>query len=299
MKLDAAYHLARRQHGAISNRQLRRLGIGARVQRTLMAAERFEVAVPGVVVVSGSADTWRRRLSVGLLALGPKAFVSHEGAAALLDLDRSRPEAVAFTVPRSCRIVEVPGATVHTTTHIGPVDVLSVDGFRCTSATRTVLDLAASGADADRLGAAIDSAIRLHLSAPLVLIERLADLRGPGRHGVRLLDQLLLDTGGETMLERRFLKLVRQAGLPLPRTQRRIRSDGRHVARVDFVYEDLQIVIEVTGRLGHSNPIDRGRDAQRRNELQDLGYAVYEYTWADVTRRPAYVTSTLAARLRA
>ena len=163
---------------------------------------------------------------------------------------------------------------------------------------RTILDLAATGATPDCLAAAIDSAIRLRLSAPLVLIERLSELRGRGRRRVRLLDQLLIDSGGETMLERRFLALVRQAGLPRPVTQQRIRSDGRHVARVDFLYPAQAMVIEVSGRLGHSNPTDRGRDAQRRNELQDLGFAVYEYTWGDIVRRPRYVTATLAERLK-
>ena len=100
------------------------------------------------------------------------------------------------------------------------------------------------------------------------------------------------------MLERRFLALVRAAGLPRPVTQQRIRSDGRHVARVDFLYAAQAMVIEVSGRLGHSNPTDRGHDAQRRNELQDLGFAVYEYTWGDIVRRPGYVTTTLAERLQ-
>jgi very-short-patch-repair endonuclease len=186
---------------------------------------------------------------------------------------------------------------VHTTTTVGPVDVITVSGFRCASATRMILDLAATGASPDRLAAAIDSALRLRLSASLVLAERLSALRGPGRYGVRLVDALLLDSGGETMLERRFLSLVRRAGLPRPQTQRRIRSDGRHVARVDFLYADQRLVVEVSGRLGHSNPADRGRDAQRRNELQDLDYAVYEYTWGDVSLRPVYVTDTLAERL--
>jgi very-short-patch-repair endonuclease len=175
--------------------------------------------------------------------------------------------------------------------------VLTVQGFRCASATRTIVDLAGGGASTDRLAAAIDSTLRLHLSAPLVLAERLAALRGRGKRGVRLLDQLVIDSGGETMLERRFLALVRHAGLPRPITQRRIRSDGRHVARVDFLYAEPGIVIEVSGRLGHSNPADRARDAQRRNELQDLGYLVYEYTWGDVTRRPVYVVDTLRHRL--
>jgi very-short-patch-repair endonuclease len=297
VNLDTVYKLASCQHAAVSTRQLRNLGVSARVQRSLTAAGRFESVTPGVVVISGSADTWHRRLRVGLLALGDAAWVSHQAAAALHGLDRSKPDAVEFTVPRGCRVVRIPGATVHTTTVVGPVDVLTVGGFRCTSATRTVLDLAAAGVSRDQLAAAIDSAIRQHLSAPLVLVERLSAVRGSGHHGVRVLDQLLLDAGGETMLERRFLRLVRHARLPRPQTQRRIRSDGRHVARVDFLYEDLRMVIEVTGRLGHSHPADRTRDAQRRNELQDLGYAVYEYTWADVTRRPDYVITTLTERI--
>jgi very-short-patch-repair endonuclease len=70
------------------------------------------------------------------------------------------------------------------------------------------------------------------------------------------------------------------------------------VARVDFLFDEANVVVEVSGQLGHSTPFDRGRDAQRRNELQDIGRRVYEYTWEDVTKRPAYVRSTLIQRLR-
>jgi very-short-patch-repair endonuclease len=137
------------------------------------------------------------------------------------------------------------------------------------------------------------------LSAPLVLERRLSELRGKGRWGARTLDKLLLDTGGETILERRFLTLVREAGLPRPATQVRQRRDGRHVARVDFHFADAGVVVEVTGRLGHSTPTERGSDAQRRNELIDLGLRVYEYTWAHVTERRAWVVATLRERLAA
>jgi very-short-patch-repair endonuclease len=294
---QAAVRLAGEQHGVLSVRQLRGCRLDARDVRALVASGHLDQVEPTVFVVCGSPDTWFRRLQVGLLALGDDAFVSHEAAAALLGLDRSTESAVEFTVRRGVRRRGVTGATVHTTAHVGPVDVITVHGFRCASATRTILDLAAVGAATVRLAAALDSAMRLHLSAPLVLLERLAQLRGLGRRGVRTLDVLLLDSGGETMLERRFLELVRGADLPRPETQRRIRSNGRHVARVDFLYADLAIVVEVSGRLGHSNPMDRGRDAQRRNELQDLGYAVYEYTWGDINRRPDYVTNTLRERL--
>jgi len=50
-----------------------------------------------VAVVVGSPDTWYRRLQVGLLALGPQAWVSHEAAAALLGLDKAMFEPIDFT----------------------------------------------------------------------------------------------------------------------------------------------------------------------------------------------------------
>jgi very-short-patch-repair endonuclease len=247
------------------------------------------------VVVSGSPDTWHRRLQVGLLVLDAGAFVSHEAAAALLSLDGSNAGAVVFTVPREHRRQRLAGIELHTTDSLGPHDVLMIRGFPCASATRTVVDLAASGAPPGRVAAAIDSAIRLRLSAVPVLTERLRGVRG--RRGVRLLDELLLDSGGESRLERRFLALVRAAGLPRPVTQQRVRSDGRHVARADFLYPEARVVIEVSGRLGHSNPTDRDRDAQRRNELQDLDYRVYEYTWGHLSCQPDYVMATLRQRL--
>jgi very-short-patch-repair endonuclease len=149
------------------------------------------------------------------------------------------------------------------------------------------------------LEGAIDSALRLGLLAPLVLERRLGELRGPGRWGARALDRLLLDSGGHSMLERRFLALIREAHLPRPKTQAVQRRDARHVARVDFLFEPFALVVEVTGRLGHSTPSERGKDAQRRNELTDLGLRVYEYTWTHVTERPSWVVATMRQRLTA
>jgi very-short-patch-repair endonuclease len=75
------------------------------------------------------------------------------------------------------------------------------------------------------------------------------------------------------------------------------RSDGRHVARVDFLFEEFDVVVEVSGQKGHASPTERARDAQRRNELQDLGLRVFEYTFDDVTGRSDMVRRTLLARL--
>ena len=67
---------------------------------------------------------------------------------------------------------------------------------------------------------------------------------------------------------------------------------------MDFCFDAHDLVIEVSGRKGHSSPAERARDAQRRNELQDAGRRVYEYTWEDVTERFGFVARTMRERLR-
>jgi very-short-patch-repair endonuclease len=253
---------------------------------------------PEVYGAAGAPASWERSLLAGLLALGPDACVSHESAARLHDFDRSLEGRPEFTVPRGRRGLVVDGA-LHTTTVLGPLDVVSVEGFRVTSATRTIVDLAHERIARRRLAAAIDSAVRLGLTSPSVLVERLTALRGPGRWGCRLLDELLVDSGGHTMLERDFLRLMRRGGLPRPRTQVIHRRDGSTYARVDFLFEPYGVVVEVSGRKGHSSPTERQIDAQRRNELQDAGRRVFEYTYEDVTRRPEHVIATMTQRLQA
>jgi very-short-patch-repair endonuclease len=226
------------------------------------------------VVVFGSPDTWFRRLQIGLLALGPDAWVSHESAATLLGLDRTQFDPLHFTTLRANRTTLRRGQ-VHTTDVVGGLDVTTVHGFRCASATRTILDLAYLGVPPERLG----------------------EIRVRGRRGVRLLDGLMPDSGGETPLERKFLGLLRRHGLPRPVTQFRAVGPKGVVARVDFIYEPLKIVIEVTGRKGHASDAERQWDAQRRNELTDREFLVYEYTRGDVDGRAGWVASTMRARL--
>ncbi len=140
--------------------------------------------------------------------------------------------------------------------------------------------------------------VRSDRSGPCRLLRTVRyPLRGPGRWGAPRLDRLLIDAGGHTLLERRFLKLMRTAGLPRPTTQLVHRVNGRTYARVDFCFEGQSIVVEVSGRKGHSSPSERARDAQRRNELQDAGRRVYEFTYEQVFNDGAHVQCAMRERL--
>jgi very-short-patch-repair endonuclease len=286
------------QHGLSSLDQMREIGLS---RSDIQVAQRGGLLTrvgPQVYASPAAPRTLDFGRTLALLAC-PGALLSHQCAARLHDFDRFRTvELIEILVLRTARHAAGP-FVVHSTGDLGKLDRVVVHGFRCTSGTRTVIDLAMLRLPVIQMEAAIDSTVRLGLSSPLAIVQRLSEMRGPGRWGAPLLDRLLLDSGGHTMLERRFLQLVRDAALVRPRTQVIFRRDGKTFARVDFIWDDADIVVEVSGRKGHSSPSDRARDAQRRNELQDLGFKVYEYTWEQVTRQRAWVIDTLRHRLRA
>jgi very-short-patch-repair endonuclease len=113
-----------------------------------------------------------------------------------------------------------------------------------------------------------------------------------GRRGHRALVDALDGPVAHSHLERRFLALVRRAGIPLPRTQVTYRFE--RVVRVDAVWEDERVVAEVMGHRFHCTALDLQRDAHRRNELQEAGFEVLEFPTVDIAHRPVAVTGRLA-----
>lgn len=283
--------LAQGQHGVVGAAQLKAARVERQPVRTLIARGDLTRIHPGVLAVAGAPDTWERRLMAGLLTLGPLALVSGEAAAALHRLDRCRSEAVEFLLPRQVRNRRR-ALTVHSTSTLVPTDRASVSGLRCTSVTRTLVDLAGAGIERRRLEAAVDSAVRAGTTTASVLEQRALMFAAKDRRRTAILE-LLPDTGGHSPLERDFLTLVRRAGLPRPATQAVHRVGTRTAARVDFLWESSDLVVEVSGRVGHASDAERADDARRRNELQQIGRHVIEFTRIQVEREPDHVVATL------
>lgn len=285
------------QHGLIRTDQIDRAD-----QARLRHLARRGVVVRvgrGVYRVAGSPTTWRQQLQAGVWSLGASAVVSHAAAAQLHGLDGFDRDQVEFTVDRERRGRRPDGASqrVHTTTARASDDRVFVGGLPTTSPTRTIVDLARDGARTRDLASAVDSALRLRLATLDGLVSRVAAAEGPGRRGLGRLGRVLVTSGGHSYLERRFLELVRDAGLPVPQPQVVHRRAGRHVARVDFEFVGYDVVVEVSGGRGHTSAADRAKDARRRNELQQLGRLVLEFTFEQVVRDPAMVVETLRRAL--
>lgn len=288
--------LAAANHGIFTDHAALRLGATPAAIRHRRQTGRWERVAPGVLRVGGAPPTFEQSLAIAVASLGPATVVSHRAAAAMWGFDDFPKDWVELTVPRRQHNRRGPWI-LHTSEVLPRIDIVRHLGFRLTTASRTIVDLAALAPRPARLGDAIDSAIRDGRSSPTVLRRRIGALRGSGRAGVRLLDALMLDSGGHSRLERVFLRTIREAGLPRPRTQVIHRRGGITIARVDFEWADRWLIVEVSGQRGHASEAERAKDARRQNELQAEGFTVFEFTTSHVLTDPGYVVATLRPHL--
>jgi very-short-patch-repair endonuclease len=296
--VDYELHLiqaAAQNHSLLTSSTVRELGISEARWARLRRDEVWLEMVPGVWRHAATPSTWPLEVRAGSMWLGKEAGLHAAAALRWLGVEGFEGATADFLVPRSRRHVP-PWMNIHTTTSWSRGDVVRKDGVLCSTATRAIIDLAAT-ATPRVVESAIDGAIRMRLTSVPTLTSRMRELAGPGRTGTRLLRALLLDSGGESTLEREFLKLVRQHGLPRPATQVAYRTDTNLAIRVDFEYLRDGVVVEVSGRRGHASDRDRRHDARRRNELQRRGKKVIEFTTADVLEDPEYVVRTLREHL--
>jgi very-short-patch-repair endonuclease len=288
---------AAEQHGVVSRRQAARLGVTRWSFQRAVAGGVLHPAGRRAWRFAGTPPSWRGQLQAGLFDLGPQALVAGRSAAALLGLDGFDEGPLEFVIPRSRR-GRLTHGVVRTTSRLEPTDRRAVDGLACTSAALTVIQLAGF-AGRNATANALDSAIRLRLASTEQVVRRLTQARASGVAGVELIDELLVDAGVESWLERRFLALLRSAGLPQPALQRVYRRDGRHVARVDFDFAPWPVIVEVGGQKGYLTTRERQRQERRRNELHLRGKTVYFFSYEDVTEEPAYVAGTVRSALDA
>jgi very-short-patch-repair endonuclease len=129
-----------------------------------------------------------------------------------------------------------------------------------------------------RLERAINEATKLDLTDPEALRAALDGLAG--RPGVGVLREVLdrrtfVLTDSE--LERRFLRLVRAAGLPLPRTREMVNG-----FRVDFHWPELGLVVETDGLRYHRTPAQQATDRLRDQAHTAAGLTTLRFTHSQV-----------------
>jgi very-short-patch-repair endonuclease len=166
------------------------------------------------------------------------------------------------------------------------------DGVPATSLPRTVIDLVARSTFGDGL-VLVEAALRGDPAFAADLAHEQA--RRTPRRGAVVVRRVLAaaDVRSESVLESRARVLWLSSALPPPIQQAVIRHQGRFVARVDFLWEDARLVVEVDGMRKYDEPYALRDEKRRQNELVALGYTVLRFTWADIIGRPDQVVAQI------
>jgi predicted transcriptional regulator of viral defense system len=283
---------ASEQKGLVRAAQLHAAGLSRAAVHRLVVAGWLHPLHNGVYAVGHTALPVDARLLAATYALWPRGVLGHRSAALLQGI-----------APAGGPIhVIVP--TYNGNPHRGPIRVhrqsLRDDeaetwrGIRCTTVSRTILDLAAS---APRLleGCFEEAQVR-HGLAPDELAVALVLRRGfRGTARVRRLLDGAVDPGKvQSRLELRFLKLCKTYGLPRPLTQVRL---GRWP--VDFYFPDARVAVETDGARFHASAAKRRRDARKGRDIEFGGDLLLRLVWAEVVENAPAAAARVRAALHA
>ncbi|MDP9183022.1 MAG: type IV toxin-antitoxin system AbiEi family antitoxin domain-containing protein [Actinomycetota bacterium] len=221
-----------------------------------------------------------------LLRLSPEAVVSHASAWNLYQLPYlEAPAEPTMTVP-----IRTTRPTAGVLESVLPAEqVLRFGTVPVTTGPRTVVDVLRNAPDRFEALTLADGALRDGVSRVRV-DEMINWCEGwPGIQQARAA-WALAEALSESPLESRHRLLFREAGLPEPELQVKVRDlAGRVVARVDFLFRAQRTVVESDGKVKY---LDDARANRRRNDvlwdekvredrLRDLGLEVVRATWAD------------------
>jgi very-short-patch-repair endonuclease len=189
-----------------------------------------------------------------------------------------------------------PGIALHQARSLHTEERGEIEGIPVTSVARTLLDLA-EVLPRRRLERVFEEADRLRL-VDLPSIRRLLE-RSRGRHGLKPLRALLSEsyrpmTGTRSGLERQFLRLRREVGLPPPLVNSQVVG-----YEVDMAWPDQRLVVELDSFAFHHTRAAFERDRARDAALQLEGYRVVRVTDRQLDDEPQEVVRTIRALLSA
>jgi Protein of unknown function (DUF559) len=286
------WRLAQKQHGVVARRQLLDLGFSGGAIEHRLARGRLHPIARGVYAVGRAELGQKGRWMAAILYCGDGAVLSHDSAAALLGIGFEESGRVEVSV-RSSALRRHPELRVHRRPTLRGDEVGSSDRVPVTSPAQTIIDLAARH-DRITVERMVDEADRLDLITPPKLRDELAHHGGePGVARLRTwLDRRTFRLT-RSRLERFFLPIAKDIGLPVPETK--VWVNG---FEVDFLWPDLRLVVETDSLRHHRTPAQQARDHLRDQAHAAAGFTPLRFTHEQVRYEPEHVRIVLGELAR-
>jgi very-short-patch-repair endonuclease len=284
--------VAERQLGLITTHQLHVAGVQRGSVEWRLATGTLHRRHRGVYLVGHDVAAPGAEELAAVLAVGRETFVSHRSAVALWGLAAPPTGDVEVTVVgRNCRTRA--GLRVHRVEALAGADSAECRGIPITAPARALIDFA-STAGREEAERAIAEGFALKLVTEHGLNGAIE--RNPTRAGVARVKAILGQEGGPRRTrsggERAMLRLIRAAGLPVPRTNYMVAGFS-----ADFCWPEVRLIVEVDGYPFHNHRPAFERDHRRDIVHKDAGYEVLRFTARQLEEAPIYVATVIARAL--
>lgn len=299
--MDPRLRAAERQHGGVFRvSDARACGHTADEIRELVRSGRWVRVRHGVVadgqtaarICSEPDGPYRLAVAAEICARSIWLVASHHTAARLLGLEflGEVPDTVFLSTDVVGRARKPAGRRAHIRHVALPPDrVITCDGLPCTSAARTVVDLARELPFREAVVLA-DSALRKQLTSRAELQAVLNECRSwPGiREASRVV--AFSDGRSEAVSESVARVVFAELGLPAPEPQVVIEDRAGVIGRVDFLFKEQRTIVEIDGKVKYrGDPDARFKEQKREELLEAAGFEVVRLTWDEIAYKPVVV----------
>ncbi len=280
---DRASAIAAARHARITRAQLNAAGVDDdRIKRWVRDGRLYRVH-RGVYSIGRPTRSVRGDYMGAVLACGNGAMLSHHANGQLTKILRGTGAMPEVTVPTTAGRAQ-PGIIVHRVPDLHVLDTAVYDRIPITSVPRTLLDLSSSLSLADLTRACHEAWVHQGTAPAHVMacIER-----NPRKHGIGHLRLALGSDVTLSILEDGFLVLLREHGLPLPRT-----NIDRGGDKVDCHWPSIGLTVELLSYRFHGSRRAFEADVARRRRSNHVAF-----TYGDVFERAAATARELAPLL--
>ena len=281
--------LASASHGVVTRAQALAAGLTADEIQHRLACGGLVRVHRGVYRVGHRAPSLEATYLAAVRACGDGDALSGQAAAHLYGLVKGLPPQPEVTT-RTER--QVRGIKTRRSRTLEPRDTTTWRGIPIMTVPYVLVDLAGRLSEEDLARACHEAGVRYRIT-PAHVEAVLA--RRPKATGASTLRRVLRGDVNVTLsrLERAFLQRLRDAGLPLPRTNRR---EGSY--RVDCRWVRYRLTVELDSYRYHGSRHAWERDHRRARDARARGDEFRRYTYGDVVEDPGQMLAELRELLR-
>lgn len=263
--------VAGRQLGLVSLGQAAGLGLSERTVQWHAGRYGWMHLHAGVYALPGSVRSYERDALAALLAVGPRAAISHWTAASLAGLISRRPRPLHLAVPVDRKAPRLDGVWTHRSRTLRTTDVLTAAQIRRTSVARTLCDLATADSNALR------EMVALALQSRQTTIERVESCssrlaRHPGAGRLRAVLAELRGTSSDSGFERGVRSWLRDEGFHPHPCLYLVRAEDDIIVELDIAFPDEMIFVDCLRFVWHSLPSALLSDTVRGNGIIAAGW---------------------------